>query len=592
MKKLLTILLCLTHSALFGQKYDYIWMSGAYISSDSSSSDFAIDFVTTPPSVYLIDDSLTMGHSSIAISDYEGFLQFYTNGCIIRSKNNTTMDGADFINLGPGDPSWDIYCGLNGYNFYPVFQGIFVLPFDNSISEIFHLQFDPFPELYYCQNNVFLTTRVNTNANQGLGEVIFQDSVLVQGCFQTACANRHANGRDWWILLPDNFSNRFYRFLSTPDGIQGPWVQEIENPTVDTVYVWGWNEFSPDGTLLQISDIFNGTAIYDFDRCTGLLSNLRYIPAETDLVGYGYTATFSPDSRFIYVVSSSSRKMEQYDLHASDIIDSRTTVAIWDGFYDFFHPNGLLFEASFSFFQHGPDGKLYNWAGGTRFMHSMDFPNRKGVSCNVRQRAISLPYYTFGANAYYPHYRLGPIDGSSCDTLGIDNLPVALFRYDLEDTLNPQQVTFTDVSSYEPTSWHWTFGDGQTSQDTNPVHTYAQGGVYEVCLEVSNAFAADTFCRQVQVGATGVHTLPALPHARVWPNPFSSTLNIQLPALVGVSPEFVLYDLYGRVVKAARLTDFDNQIPAQDLPSGLYVWQLRWNGEVTQTGKVVKNDGR
>jgi hypothetical protein len=78
----------------------------------------------------------------------------------------------------------------------------------------------------------------------------------------------------------------------------------------------------------------------------------------------------------------------------------------------------------------------------------------------------------------------------------------------------------------------------------------------------------------------------------VSPNPFGSTLSIQLPALVGTSPEFVLYDLYGRVVKTARLTDFDNQIPVQDLPSGLYVWQLRWNGEVTQVGKVVKNDGR
>lgn len=592
MKKLLTILLCLTHSALFGQKYDYIWMSGAYIPSDSSSSDFAIDFITTPPSVYLIEDSLIMGRSNIAISDYEGLLQFYTNGCIIRSKNNATMEGADFINLGPGNLSWDQTCGSNGLGNYRIIQGIFVLPFDNGISEIFHLQFDPFPEPYSCTNVALLNTRINTIANEDMGEVIFNDSILIQGCFQTACANKHANGRDWWVLLPDDLSNRFYRFLSTPDGILGPWIQEMENPIIDSFYYTGWNEFSFNGEHFLLNDVHSGTAIYDFDRCTGLLSNLRFVPAETDINGFGYAAAFSPDSRFMYVVRGNFRKVEQYDLNADDLNASRTTVATWDGFYDYFYPNGPLLETSFSFFQHGPDGKLYTWAGGSRFLHSMDFPNRKGVSCNVRQRAISLPYYTFGANAYYPHYRLGPIDGSSCDTLGINNLPVALFRYDLEDTLNPQQVTFTDVSSYEPTSWHWTFGDGQTSSETNPVHTYAQGGVYEVCLVVSNAFAADTFCRQVQVGATGVHTLPALPHARVWPNPFSSTLNIQLPALVSVSPEFVLYDLYGRAVKTARLTDFDNQIPAQDLPSGLFVWQLRWNGEVTQTGKVVKNDGR
>ncbi|MCC7466229.1 MAG: PKD domain-containing protein [Saprospiraceae bacterium] len=588
MKPFLTMMLVLIYAVLYSQKYDNIWMAGAYIPSDSSSSDFAIDFVTTPPSVYLIEDSLTMGQSNIAISDFGGSLQFYTNGCIIRTKNNTTMEGAEFINLGPGDLSWIQSCGPNGYGFYGVLQGIFVLPFENGISEILHILFDPLPELYYCQNNALLTTRVNTKANLGLGEVVFRDSLLVQGCLQTACANRHANGRDWWILLPDNISNRFYRFLSTPNGLQGPWIQEIENPTVDTVYVWGWNEFSPDGTLLQISDIFNGTAIYDFDRCTGLLSNLRFISAETGINGYGYTATFSPNSRFIYVVHGNSRKIEQFDLHTADLNASRTIVSTWDGFYDYFYPNGPSIETSFTFFQHGPDGKLYNWAGGSRYMHSMDFPNRKGVSCTVRQRAISLPYYKWGANAYYPHYRLGPIDGSSCDTLGINNLPVALFRYDLEDTLNPLQVTFTDVSSYLPTSWHWTFGDGQTSSETNPVHAYTQAGTYEVCLVVSNEFSADTFCRQVQVGTTGVHTLPALPHARVSPNPFGSTLSVQLPALVGVSPEFVLYDLYGRVVKTARLTDFDNHIPASELPAGLYVWQLRWNGEVTQVGKVVK----
>jgi hypothetical protein len=57
---------------------------------------------------------------------------------------------------------------------------------------------------------------------------------------------------------------------------------------------------------------------------------------------------------------------------------------------------------------------------------------------------------------------------------------------------------------------------------------------------------------------------------------------------VGVSPEFVLYDLYGRIVKTARLTDFDQRIPAQELPAGMYVWQLRWNGVVTQVGRVVK----
>ena len=242
----------------------------------------------------------------------------------------------------------------------------------------------------------------------------------------------------------------------------------------------------------------------------------------------------------------------------------------------------------FGFMQHGPDGKIYIWGGGSSFMHSVDFPNRIGIDCNVRQRAIQLPGICFGPSLYYPRYRLGPIDNSSCDTLGINNLPQALFRYDLEDTLSPLLVTFTDVSSYEPTQWHWDFGDGAMSQDTNPVHDYTLPGAYQVCLIVSNAYAADTFCRQVLVGISGIHELPALPQAQVMPNPFTDEIQIVLPALVGVSPRFELFDLYGRNIANRSLQDFETRLSLPGLPGGIYFWKLLWNGVQTQSGKLVK----
>lgn len=222
-------------------------------------------------------------------------------------------------------------------------------------------------------------------------------------------------------------------------------------------------------------------------------------------------------------------------------------------------------------------------------MHIIEFPNRSGTDCHLRQRAIQLPGTCSVASPYYPNYRLGPIDNSSCDTLGINNLPQALFRYDLEDTLSPLQVTFTDVSSYLPTSWHWDFGDGTMSQDTNPVHAFTAPGNYTVCLIVSNAYAADTFCRQVMVGTSGIHELPALPHSTIMPNPFFDEISIQLPALVGVQPRFVLYDLYGRKVASRSLKDFETRLSLPGLPSGIYFWQLLWNGIQTQSGRLVKH---
>lgn len=56
----------------------------------------------------------------------------------------------------------------------------------------------------------------------------------------------------------------------------------------------------------------------------------------------------------------------------------------------------------------------------------------------------------------------------------------------------PLEVSFTDLSYGTPTDWAWSFGDGVTSSEQNPTHTYAQGGSYTVTLTISNAFALDT----------------------------------------------------------------------------------------------------
>ncbi|MDX1943426.1 MAG: PKD domain-containing protein, partial [Saprospiraceae bacterium] len=51
---------------------------------------------------------------------------------------------------------------------------------------------------------------------------------------------------------------------------------------------------------------------------------------------------------------------------------------------------------------------------------------------------------------------------------------------------NPLTVAFKDLSySTSPiTSWKWDFGDGNVSDQQNPTHTYAQGGIYTVQLNI------------------------------------------------------------------------------------------------------------
>ena len=46
----------------------------------------------------------------------------------------------------------------------------------------------------------------------------------------------------------------------------------------------------------------------------------------------------------------------------------------------------------------------------------------------------------------------------------------------------PLAVAFTDLSTGSPTGWLWDFGDGQTSTEQNPMHTYQEPGYYAVKL--------------------------------------------------------------------------------------------------------------
>lgn len=51
--------------------------------------------------------------------------------------------------------------------------------------------------------------------------------------------------------------------------------------------------------------------------------------------------------------------------------------------------------------------------------------------------------------------------------------------------VNPLSVTFKDLSSGNPDTWNWSFGDNSTSNEQNPIHTYSVSGLYTVELTAS-----------------------------------------------------------------------------------------------------------
>ncbi|HHE38948.1 MAG TPA: PKD domain-containing protein, partial [Candidatus Cloacimonetes bacterium] len=50
----------------------------------------------------------------------------------------------------------------------------------------------------------------------------------------------------------------------------------------------------------------------------------------------------------------------------------------------------------------------------------------------------------------------------------------------------PLTVQFTDLSTGNPTSWEWDFGDGETSIEQNPAHEYLSTGSFTVSLTISD----------------------------------------------------------------------------------------------------------
>ena len=58
-----------------------------------------------------------------------------------------------------------------------------------------------------------------------------------------------------------------------------------------------------------------------------------------------------------------------------------------------------------------------------------------------------------------------------------------------------EKILFTDNSTNSPSSWLWDFGDGNSSSQQNPEHTYLASGTYTVELTASNAIGGNTLTK-------------------------------------------------------------------------------------------------
>ncbi|MCI1267146.1 MAG: PKD domain-containing protein [Saprospiraceae bacterium] len=572
MNKLLLITVVVFSGCLFSldaQKYDFNWLLGYGITATSVSGDFGITLFDFNQGNLIVKPvpQCTMDFIFVnsIISNREGKLLYYSNGEFVENGLYQRIIGAQKLSR-----------SSNSY------QAILFLPHPDG-SDRYMLFFsrdtggrvDPSAVYNNVDERYFLFSNEN---NPQEGELVFRDSIILIDTLadgrQTAC--RHANGRDWWILMPERNSFGYYKILVD---VHGPRVigkqilmdRSIEGVTQVT--------FSPDGryyaTQITVSATVGAfTLIYEFDRCSGDLTLIakQNIPGRSSSAGI----SFSPDSKLLYY--SVADRLYQCDLNASDILassillDSIDVIPRWGLNYD----KHLL----------APDGKIYiNSKFASPVMHVINFPNLRGKDCQLIRSGIDLTFNNGISNM--PFYRLGPIDGSTCDTLGINNNPWAWWRYD-QDSTEHLKIQFVDASAYEVEEWYWDFDDGITSSDTSPLHTYSKNGVYEVCLIVKNKNGADTLCRTLYIGVVSNSDPNKNMDFQLFPNPCTSVLIINVNDYLPSKMLMTIYNLEGTEVLHKRLYQGSNVIDVEGLNSGVYVVQIKEQGIIVRSEKLVK----
>ena len=232
----------------------------------------------------------------------------------------------------------------------------------------------------------------------------------------------------------------------------------------------------------------------------------------------------------------------------------------------------------------------------TLILHSNDnsHPNLDGsyvAALNLfssiwKQSAVGLSFnagITPERAQYYQQQSDNTVFASSNDwNLNINN-PVSEFSFSVSGTT----VSFTDLSttySGGNLSYTWNFGDGNTSTQQNPTHTYGSNGSYTVSLIVTDCIFSDTINNTVSLGTTGIDFTSEHP-VSIYPNPFNDEINLILSSADKEMP-YLLCDLTGKIICEGISTTRELRIETEQLLAGSYV--LTIGREYRRFYKLIK----
>ena len=390
------------------EKYDHIWLISANVNDPMTLTWKNKDAPDT--ATIKVRSQIVIQDPNASICDRNGNFLFYSSGCAIAGRNYKMLPNGS---INPGLVHHN-YCFDDSTNPYPAFNNIVFLPKPNDTSRYFlfhtaradtsipHVAL-PFQRFYYTEMDV----------NKGTVGGVVKKNVFLSGDIlseigPTAC--KHSNGQDWWVIVPSLLTHSYHRALLTENGAFYIGKQGISKNFGYTKDDWaGQAVFSPDGTKYVRSDPFNGTYIFDFDRCTGLMSKPIFI----DTLGrYSCSGvSISPNSRYLYIANRDI--LHQFDLQATNIPQSKIEIAKRDSFV-----TTIGLDISFYKSMLAPNGKIYiGSTNGADWLCVIHQPDEKGKACNFKQHDFKLPKNYFVGLPNFPHFRMKKQEGVVCQPI-------------------------------------------------------------------------------------------------------------------------------------------------------------------------------
>jgi spore germination protein YaaH/PKD repeat protein len=187
------------------------------------------------------------------------------------------------------------------------------------------------------------------------------------------------------------------------------------------------------------------------------------------------------------------------------------------------------------------------------------------------------PLVTYYASGTYD-VTLHAIDGIDTNTqvqtitVNVANAPLSIFSSNSPVTMPNSTIYFSNVSS-NASNFIWEFGDGTSSTDSNPWHTYAGAGTYDVKLISINYICDnDTTIQNVEVIDNVSIFEKGLERFRAYPNPFSDEIFID--GLIEPASAFRLFDAGGKEISIEYSEVTESIMNLNDLSAGVYVLEI------------------